>query len=109
MARLAEVVEQLNILFDEANFTDVDRVALYKHVRVRMGESEALQEQAKANNVKQFADGPDVKKAFMNAVVDALTNHAKMGEKGRGDSHLQTQLLGLLTPDLYRQMNGDAP
>src|SRR5664279_2781306 len=74
MAHLAEIVTQLNTLFDDTAFTDADRVAIYNHILGKMAENESLQEQARANNENQFSDSPDVGKAFLAAVVDAMTN-----------------------------------
>jgi hypothetical protein len=51
----AEIVEQLNTLFDDT--ADADRVAIY-NILGKMAESEDLQEQAKANNAAQFRRQP---------------------------------------------------
>src|SRR5664279_2463384 len=48
MAHLAEIVTQLNTLFDDTAFTDADRVAIYNHILGKMAENESLQEQARA-------------------------------------------------------------
>jgi len=108
MARLAEIVTQLNTLFDDVSFSDVDRVAIYNHILGKMAENESLQEQARANNENQFSDSPDVGKAFLAAVVDAMTNHSTMSEKLLENEHLASEFVTLLLPDLYRRLNDEA-
>ena len=108
MAHLAEIVGQLNTLFDDTAFTDADRVAIYNHILGKMAENEDLQEQAKANNAEQFADSPDLIKAFLAAVVDAMTNHGAMSEKLLTDEHARADFIRLVVPDLYERMNQQA-
>ncbi len=108
MARLAEIVNQLNTLFDDTAFSDADRLAISNHVLDKMAENEALQEQAKANNEKQFGDSPDIGKAIVAAVVDAMVNHSAMSEKLLDDQNLATEFIELLKPDLYRRLHGTA-
>ena len=108
MAHLAEIVEQLNTLFDDTAFTDADRVAIYNHILGKMAENEDLQEQAKANNAEQFADSPDLIKAFLAAVVDAMTNHGAMSEKLLTDEHARADFIRLVVPDLYERMTQQA-
>jgi type I restriction enzyme R subunit len=108
LAHLAAIVEQLNTLFDDVAFTDADRVAIYNHILDKMAENEDLQEQAKANNAEQFADSPDLMKAFLSAVVDAMTNHGAMSEKLLTDEHARADFIGLVVPELYERMTQDA-
>ena len=105
---LAEIVEQLKTLFDDTAFTDADRVAIYNHILGKMAENEDLQEQAKANNAEQFADSPDLIKAFLAAVVDAMTNHGAMSEKLLTDEHARADFIRLVVPDLYERMSQQA-
>ena len=108
MVRLAEIVDQLNTLFDDTAFTDADRVAIYNHIVGKMAESEDLQEQAKANNAEQFADSPDLTRTFLAAVIDAMTNHGAMSEKLLTDEHARATFIRLLVPDLYERMSHQA-
>jgi len=105
MARLAEIVNQLNTLFDDVAFSDADRVAIYNHILDKMAENDDLQEQAKANNANQFAQSPQLLKSFLSAVVDAMTNHGAMSEKLLQDEHLQAEMIDLIVPELYMRLN----
>ena len=105
MARLAEIVNQLNTLFDDVAFSDADRVAIYNHILDKMAENDDLQEQAKANNANQFAQSPQLLQSFLSAVVDAMTNHSAMSEKLLQDQHLQADMIELLVPELYTRLN----
>ncbi|WP_111765336.1 type I restriction endonuclease subunit R [Nakamurella deserti] len=108
LARLSKIVTQLNGLFDDVAFSDADRVAIHNHILGKMAETESLQEQAKVNNEKQFSDSPDVGKAFVSAVVDAMTNHSAMSEKLLANQHLASEFVALLVPDPYRQLKDTA-
>ncbi|MEJ7648692.1 MAG: DEAD/DEAH box helicase family protein [Nakamurella sp.] len=105
LARLREIVEQLNTLFDDVDFTDSDRVIMFNHIRDKMAENENLQGQARANTSSQFADSPDVKKAFSQAVMGAVKNHSAMGKKLLNDDEAGKRFLKLLLPELYDLLN----
>jgi type I restriction enzyme, R subunit len=80
-ARLAEIIEKVNGLFD-GELTDDDQLVYVNDVLKRkMMESDELQTQAVNNTKAQFAASPTVSIELMNAVMDALAAHTTMSKQ----------------------------
>ncbi|MGY0611255.1 type I restriction endonuclease subunit R [Luteimonas sp. A501] len=77
-AYLAEIIEQVNGLF-QGDLTDGDQLVYVNGViKGKLLENETLIEQAAANSKEQFANSPDLKKAMMDAIIDALDAYTTM-------------------------------
>jgi type I restriction enzyme R subunit len=77
-ALLAEIIERVNDLF-EGELTDDDKLVYVNNVlKGKLLESEKLRKQAANNTKEQFANSPDLSKAILDAVMDALEAHTTM-------------------------------
>ena len=77
-ALLAEIIQKVNDLF-EGELTDGDRLVYVNDViRGKMLESDVLRQQAANNTKEQFANSPDLNKALLEAIMDALEAHTVM-------------------------------
>jgi type I restriction enzyme, R subunit len=77
-ALLDEIIRKVNGLF-EGELTDQDKLVYVNNViKGKLLESEKLRQQATNNTKEQFANSPDLSKALLNAIMDALDAHSLM-------------------------------
>ena len=77
-ARLNEIIEKVNTLF-EGELTDDDRLVYVNNVLMgKLLESSTLAQQAVSNTKEQFANSPDLQTEMMNAIIGALDAHVLM-------------------------------
>lgn len=80
-ARLHEIIEKVNTLFDGA-LTDTDKLVYVNDViRGKLLESKTLVEQAANNTSEQFATSPDLDTELDSAIIDALDAHSLMSRQ----------------------------
>lgn len=80
-ALLTEIIQRVNDLFD-GDLTDGDRLVYVNNViKGKMLESEVLRQQATNNTKEQFANSPDLNKALLDAIMDALEAHTVMSKQ----------------------------
>ena len=95
-ARLAEIIEKLNTLF-EGDLTDQDKLVYVNNVLMgKLLESETLRQQASSNSKEQFANSPDLKTELMNAIIGALDAHNAMSKQALGSEALRLGLRDVL-------------
>lgn len=85
--QLSRIIEAINDLF-EGDLTDGDKVAFVTGLETKLAESEKLREQAKANTKDQFANSPDLQEEGLNATIDLMEAHEKMGKQLLNDNSL---------------------
>lgn len=85
--QLSRIIEAINDLF-EGDLTDGDKVAFVTGLETKLAESEKLREQAKANTKDQFANSPDLQEEGLNATIELMEAHEKMGKQMLNDSSL---------------------
>ena len=102
LARLQEAVEQLNTLFDGADFTDADFLGFYTHVKGKTAENEKIATQVAANSEKQFLASPDLRGSVVNAMVTASDNFSGMTAEALDDDAKLAKLVELIGRALYR-------
>jgi type I restriction enzyme R subunit len=113
-ARLREVIEKVNGLFD-GELTDQDKLVYVNHVIMgKLLESETLRQQAAGNSKEQFANSPDLRNEIMNAIIGALDAHNSMSKQALGSEAVRQGLKDVLLNQvgLYealRQQPGDGP
>ncbi len=78
-ARLAEIIQKLNTLF-EGELSDADILGFAAHISDKMMENPVLRRQAASNTKEQFALG-DFRKALMLAVAKGMESHRAMGKQ----------------------------
>ena len=71
----------MNDLF-QGDVTEDDRLVYVNNViKGKLLESETLAEQATNNTKEQFSNSPDLAKAILDAVIDALDAHTTMSQQ----------------------------
>jgi type I restriction enzyme R subunit len=77
-ARLNEIIEKVNTLF-EGELSDQDKLVYVNNVLMgKLLESTTLAQQAANNTKEQFANSPDLQSELMNAIIGALDAHTLM-------------------------------
>ncbi len=95
-ARLAEIIDKVNTLFD-GELSDDDKLVYVNHVlKGKLLESEILVQQASNNSKEQFSNSPDFDSEFMNAIIDALTAHTTMSKQALDSEKVRTGLKDVL-------------
>jgi type I restriction enzyme R subunit len=92
-ARLREIIERLNSLFD-GELSDNDLLVYVNEVILgKMLESETLVQQAANNSKEQFGASPDLRQETLSAVMEALDAHQSMSSQVLNSDRV---LLGLI-------------
>jgi hypothetical protein len=92
-ARLNEIIEKVNDLF-EGELTDEDKLVYVNNViKGKLLESEKLRQQATNNTKEQFANSPDLHAELMNAIMDALDAHTAMSTQALNSQAVQRGLV----------------
>jgi type I restriction enzyme R subunit len=95
-ARLNEIIEKVNDLF-EGELTDQDKLVYVNNViKGKLLESEKLQQQATNNTKEQFANSPDLKSELLNAIMGALDAHTLMSTQALNSATVQSGLKDIL-------------
>ena len=95
-ARLNEIIEKVNNLFD-GDLTDQDKLVYVNNViKGKLLESETLQQQATNNTKEQFANSPDLKTELMNAIMGALDAHNAMSTQALNSPTIQGGMKDIL-------------
>lgn len=103
MTSLLEAVEQLNSLFDSADFTDADFRGFATHVAGKAIESSELDAQRKANTKQQFLESPDLKKTVISALVAASANSTGMTDELFENDVKLTRFVDIIGKLLYEK------
>ncbi|MFN7132037.1 MAG: hypothetical protein ACK4N5_08135, partial [Myxococcales bacterium] len=95
-ARLREIIEKVNELF-EGELTEQDKLVYVRDVLMgKLLESETLAQQAAANTKEQFAKSPDLPKAIENAIIEALDAHTAMSTQALNSDPIRAALTDIL-------------
>jgi type I restriction enzyme R subunit len=109
-ARLREILERVNELFD-GELTDSDKLVYVDDVlRGKLMESEVLRQQASNNTKQQFATSPDLRRELVYAIMAAMDAHTSMSTQALDSDRVQEGILRiLLGPSrLYESLRGTA-
>jgi type I restriction enzyme R subunit len=110
-ARLAEIIEKGNGLFD-GELTDDDQLVYVNNViKEKLLESDELVTQAKNNTKAQFAASPTLSMGLMNAIMDALTAHQTMSKQALDSEKVREGLKDVLLgpAQLYESLRARSP
>ncbi|CAN5296561.1 DEAD/DEAH box helicase family protein [soil metagenome] len=80
MVAFQEVIDRLNDLFGNEDFTNGQKVSFLEALLRSLLEDDGLVQQAKVNSPKQFAESPDFDDAVTGAVADNQGSHNKMAD-----------------------------
>jgi len=95
-ARLNEIIQRLNELF-EGDLTDQDKLVYVNNVIMgKLLECEKLKQQAANNTKEQFANSPDLKSELMNAIIGALEAHTAMSTQALGSETVRSGIKDVL-------------
>jgi type I restriction enzyme, R subunit len=95
-ARLREIIEKVNNLFD-GELTDNDKLVYVNNViKGKLLESETLRQQAANNTKEQFANSPDLKAEIVNAIMEALEAHTVMSTQALNSPNVQAGMRDIL-------------
>jgi type I restriction enzyme R subunit len=109
-ARLNEIIEKVNDLFD-GELTDQDKLIYVNNViKGKLLESETLQQQATNNTKEQFANSPDLKTELLNAIMGALDAHNAMSTQALNSETVQRGIKDILLNNagLYETLRAKA-
>lgn len=94
-ARLSEIVEKVNSLF-EGELTESNKVNYLETVAKVMLENETLQLQAASNSKEQFSSSPDLSEALTTAIMDNLSAHESMSTQALNSIRVREGIMDLL-------------
>lgn len=95
-AYLSEIIEQVNSIF-EGDLTDDDKLVYVNNViKGKLMENEILRQQAANNSKEQFGNSPDLAKALMDAIMDAMTSHSLMSAQALNSEAVRIGILNFL-------------
>ncbi len=95
-ARLAEIIEKVNSLF-EGELTDQDKLVYVNDVlKGKLLESAMLAQQAANNTKEQFASSPDLQNEIMNAIISALDAHTAMSTQALSSEAVRAGIRDIL-------------
>lgn len=109
-ALLAEIIAKVNDLFQGT--TDDDQLIYVNNVlKGKLLQSETLAQQAANNTKQQFSNSPDLARAIVDAVIDAMDAHQVMSQQALGSKRVQDGLRDvLLGPgQLYEALRAQLP
>lgn len=107
-ALLAEIIAQVNDLF-EGELTDDDKLVYVNNVlKGKLLESEILAQQAANNTKEQFANSPDLSSELMSAIMDAFAAHTTMSKQALNSEKVRYALKDILLgpAQLYEALRG---
>jgi type I restriction enzyme, R subunit len=89
---LEEIIQKVNGLFD-GELSDNDQLVYVNGVlKGKLLENDTLVQQASNNTKEQFANSPDLSKAILNAIMDALDAHTTMSSQALNSPRIQDGL-----------------
>lgn len=95
-ALLAEIIAKVNDLF-QGEVSDDDQLIYVNNVlKGKLLQSETLAQQAANNTKQQFSNSPDLARAIVDAVIDAMDAHQAMSQQALGSKRVQEGLRDVL-------------
>ena len=94
---LGEIIARVNDLFDGGELTDGDKLSYVTGaIKNKMMENETLRQQAASNTKEQFSQSPDLSKALMDAIIDAMAAHETMSKQALNSEKVRDGLKDVL-------------
>jgi len=95
-ARLAEIIEKVNMLFEGA-LSEQDKLVYVNNVLMgKLLESTTLVQQAANNTKEQFASSPDLRSEIDNAIMGALDAHTLMSTQALKSEAVRDGIMDIL-------------
>lgn len=93
MVRMVEILDKLNTLFADEDFTENQRVSWFEALLGALLEDGDLIEQARNNSRAQFLESPDLRDGVSSALLTNHAAHDKMVDAYLADESLQGELV----------------
>jgi len=109
-AYLREIIERVNGLF-EGELRDEDQLQYVNGtLKGKLLQNETLAKQAVDNSKEQFANSPDLRRALVDAIIDAFEAHSTMSGQALASQRVQDGLTDILLGpgQLYEALRGFA-
>jgi type I restriction enzyme, R subunit len=103
LARLAEIIERLNQLFSDEEFTEHQTTSWVESLVSALLANEGLMSQARQNSKAQFLDSPDLRDEVVGALMTNQSAHNRMAELFTADGKVQDELIRGLGELLYER------
>jgi type I restriction enzyme R subunit len=103
LARLAEIIERLNQLFSDEQFTEHQTISWVESLVSALLANEGLMSQARQNSEAQFLDSPDLRDEVVDALLSNQSAHNRMSELFTADGKVQNELIRGLGELLYER------
>lgn len=95
-AYLREIIERVNGLF-EGELSDDDQLQYVNGtLKGKLLENDTLARQAVGNSKEQFANSPDLRRALVDAIIDAFEAHGVMSGQALASARVQDGLMDTL-------------
>jgi len=104
MVAFARVIERLNELFGDEDFTSNQKVSFLEVLLNAILENEVLTHQILANSKSQFLESPFLRDGVLDAVADNQNAHNRIAETMFGDGQLQHELVKLVGEAVYERV-----
>lgn len=91
-ALMSEIIDQLNTLFG-SDMTEGDQLSYLNTLVEKTLESDVLQKQAANNSKEQFANSPDLKLQFMDAIIESMDIQQELSSRAINSPQIQAGLL----------------
>ncbi|WP_026544121.1 type I restriction endonuclease [Arthrobacter sp. 35/47] len=105
--RWAEIIEQVNTLFEGGGFSDADQLSLLESVMNKALENETLRNQAKANRKVDFYSSPKILRTVEDTVIETGEQHAKGVNWLLSPDKLPELIEVLRTMGMYEKFRGE--
>ena len=92
---LAEIIEKVNGLF-ESQVGENDKLRYFEGIRGKLIDDERLIDQSMVNSGVQFANSPDLRSAFLDAVIDQEEANSSLSSELINNDRQREQMLDLL-------------
>jgi type I restriction enzyme R subunit len=100
-AKLAEIIERLNQLFADEDFTEEQTTTWVEGLVAVLLANKALVAQARKNSKAQFLDSPDLRDEVVSALLDNQAAHNKMTARFTADRRVQAEVIRSLGELIY--------
>lgn len=101
MVALQEVIDRLNDLFDDEEFSEDQKASFVTGLLATLLDNLTLVQQAQANTQSQFAESPDLVNAVLDAVADNQDAHNKMADVFYSDSKERNAIIQALADAVH--------
>ncbi|MEV0158304.1 type I restriction endonuclease [Micromonospora sp. NPDC050686] len=108
MVAFQAVIDRLNELFGDEDFTSTQQVAFLEGLLAALEQVQTLRAQAATNTQKQFLDSPDLVDGIIGAVADNQGAHNKMADYFFGESRDVRVLTNLVGAAYYERVRSGA-